>query len=181
MENYLQISGKRRNFWSNMEIVRYILVRCLEGIESGKERVMYFEQIQGIQTVQEMTQMVLQIWEYFSEQRSHQEEKTWKESKQQMEKIIEARYQESEFNLAAMAEDVNMSEKKLYREFKKMFQVSFASYLEVVRIHHAQNLLMEGRQIQEIADAVGYSSDYSFRRAFERVVGVTPSDYQKIH
>ena len=57
-------------------------------------------------------------------------------------------------------------DKKLYRDFKKMFGVSFSSYLEIRRIRCAQEYLKEGRAVQDVAAAVGYSSDYSFRRAF---------------
>ena len=68
----------------------------------------------------------------------------------------------------------------MYRDFKKMFGVSFSSYLEMLRLRQAQKLLQEGRPVQDVAAAVGYSSDYSFRRAFKRVVGVSPSNYQKL-
>ena len=69
----------------------------------------------------------------------------------------------------------------MYRDFKKMYGVSFSSYLEVLRMRYAQEKLKDGQAVQDVAAAVGYGSDYSFRRAFKRVVGVTPSDYQKMH
>ena len=61
-----------------------------------------------------------------------------------------------------------------------MYGVSFSSYLEMKRLRYAQEFLKSRRPVGEVAQAVGYSSDYSFRRAFKRVVGVAPSDYQKM-
>ena len=84
------------------------------------------------------------------------------------------------YNLAVMAEWMDIPEKRLYRDFRKMYGVSFTSYLEMKRTQYAQEMLKENRPIGEVAQAVGYSSDYSFRRAFKRVVGVTPSDYQRM-
>ncbi|MFR6328806.1 MAG: helix-turn-helix domain-containing protein [Eisenbergiella sp.] len=77
-----------------------------------------------------------------------------------------------------MVDWLGIPDKKLYRDFK-MFWCQLSSYLEIRRIRCAQEYLKEGRAVQDVAAAVGYSSDYSFRRAFKRVVGVAPSDYQK--
>ena len=34
-------------------------------------------------------------------------------------------------------------------------------------------------KIWDIAEAVGYTSDTSFRRAFKRITGVTPGEYRE--
>lgn len=93
---------------------------------------------------------------------------------------MEEGYSNPDFNLAVLAERLQVAEKKLYGDFKKIYGVSFSSYLEMKRLHYAQEFLKEKRSIGEVSQAVGYSSDYSFRRAFKRVVGMIPSDYQKM-
>ena len=101
------------------------------------------------------------------------------ERKKKIEEKIERDFSRDDFSLVIVADWLGIPDKKLYRDFKKMFGVSFSSYLEIRRIRCAQEYLKEGRAVQDVAAAVGYSSDYSFRRAFKRVVGVAPSDYQK--
>lgn len=54
---------------------------------------------------------------------------------------------------------------------------SFSVYCERLRIANACELLREGRQIQNVAEAVGYSSAHTFRRVFKKVVGILPSEY----
>jgi AraC-like DNA-binding protein len=36
-------------------------------------------------------------------------------------------------------------------------------------------------RIGEVAEAVGYSSDSSFRRAFKKISGISPVDYRNCH
>ena len=62
--------------------------------------------------------------------------------------------------------------------FKNNTGYSFSEYLEKIRIGEACKLLAEKNlTINEIAEAVGYNSALSFRRAFKRLLGVSPSDY----
>ena len=64
--------------------------------------------------------------------------------------------------------------------FKNNTGYSFSEYLEKIRIGEACKLLAEkSLTINEIAEAVGYNSALSFRRAFKRLLGVSPSDYVK--
>ena len=56
----------------------------------------------------------------------------------------------------------------------------FADMLEHKRIQEACKLLVRKEyQIKEIAAMAGYSSDTSFRRAFKRVMGVSPGEYSQ--
>ena len=68
----------------------------------------------------------------------------------------------------------------MYKDFKEYFGVTFSEYLEQLRIRNACACLKEGMAVKDVAVRVGYSSDYSFRRAFKRVTGLPPSDFQKL-
>lgn len=183
MENYFHVSEMKEEekiFNYNLEIVRCVIFRCLEGENTSEGRNL-LNLTQKVKTARKMEEMIFLTWEYFFEKRKELEDESFKILEDKIEKIIEENYSNSNFNLAMIADLLEVSEKKLYRDFKTIFNISFTSYLEALRIRHAQNFLKEGLSIQKVADMVGYSSDYSFRRAFKRVVGVTPSDYQKIH
>ena len=54
---------------------------------------------------------------------------------------------------------------------------SFSIYCERLRVANACEMLREGKQIQAVAEAVGYSSAHTFRRVFKKVVGILPSQY----
>lgn len=92
--------------------------------------------------------------------------------------LIATKYADSCFNLCTLADLCSMNEHTLYGEFKNLFGVTFCDYLENYRIEVACKLLCEKNvAIKDIAGLVGYNSDYSFRRAFKRILGVAPSKY----
>ena len=180
-ENHLRVlGGGPRPVMHNLEVVRCVLLRCMEGEPEDAVKE-FLKKIHRVRNVEEMEQTIFEVWDYFAQKRVQDEDKATEELKQEIERKIEQEYSSSDFNLAVVADWLQMPEKKLYRDFKKMYGVSFSSYLEVLRMRYAQEKLKDGQAVQDVAAAVGYGSDYSFRRAFKRVVGVTPSDYQKMH
>ena len=180
-ENHLRVlGGGPRPVMHNLEVVRCVLLRCMEGEPEDAVKE-FLKKIHRVRNVEEMEQTIFEVWDYFAQKRVQDEDQATEELKQEIEKKIEQEYSSPDFNLAVMADWLQMPEKKLYRDFKKMYGVSFSSYLEVLRMRYAQEKLKDGQAVQDVATAVGYGSDYSFRRAFKRVVGVTPSDYQKMH
>ena len=57
--------------------------------------------------------------------------------------------------------------------------MSFSDYLEQVRINKACDLLQQLTPVKDVSKQVGYNSDYSFRRAFKRIMGMPPSYYSE--
>jgi transcriptional regulator GlxA family with amidase domain len=55
------------------------------------------------------------------------------------------------------------------------------TYLESVRIRHAQQLLVQGLALAEVAYATGFSSQSHFTDRFRRIIGVTPGAYRQTH
>lgn len=92
--------------------------------------------------------------------------------------MIENAYQDSNFNLSILADQCQLNENTLYKNFKDWFGMTFSDYLENYRIEVACKLLSQKQtSIKDITILVGYNSDYSFRRAFKRCMGVPPSKY----
>lgn len=181
LENYFDIPSMRfAPDGHNLEILRCILVRCLKKQEKDEKARLLLEKIYKDRGISEIEESIWEVWEYFQKQQEICLDQNLEQLKQMIDEKMEQEYATVDFNLAMVAEWLDIPEKKLYRDFKKMYGVSFASYLEMKRIHYAQEFLKEKRAIVDVAAAVGYSSDYSFRRAFKRVVGVTPSDYQRM-
>lgn len=90
---------------------------------------------------------------------------------------VEEQYSRQEFCLSQLAEELELPENRLYKQFKTLFGMSFSEYLENERIKRACELLKNQVPVKDVAQAVGYGSDFSFRRAFKRVMGLAPSYY----
>jgi two-component system response regulator YesN len=87
-------------------------------------------------------------------------------------------YADPSLTIYAAAREFGLSESSFYHFFRDNLGASFADYLESVRIREARELLRSSpAHIKDIAAAVGFASDTTFRRAFRRVVGVSPSEY----
>jgi AraC-like DNA-binding protein len=67
------------------------------------------------------------------------------------------------------------------RTFERLFadetQLSLALWRRQSRLLASVSLLMEGKSVGEIADAVGYESAAAFSTAFKQCFGVPPSNY----
>lgn len=89
-------------------------------------------------------------------------------------------YADSELTLYRVAEYVERPEKYISQLFKEVTGVNFSDHLVKVRMDQAEILLKErGFTVDEIATRVGYNSSHSFRRAFKRLIGVSPSSYRQ--
>jgi transcriptional regulator GlxA family with amidase domain len=79
-----------------------------------------------------------------------------------------------------MAAEADMSPRQLNRRFRQLYGISPAAHLTKVRLDMARLLLTENdAHLRDIALAVGFRSDDSFRRAFERTFGISPSLYRR--
>ncbi|RMT95884.1 AraC family transcriptional regulator [Pseudomonas thivervalensis] len=84
----------------------------------------------------------------------------------------------SEFDtLGRVAEHLCLTERTLRRRLKSI-DVSFQQLLSGARQKRAEDLLLKGMKIAEIAELLGYSDIASFRHAFRRWTGVSPSQYR---
>ncbi|MFC5698015.1 helix-turn-helix domain-containing protein [Pseudomonas sp. GCM10022186] len=72
-----------------------------------------------------------------------------------------------------------MSERNFARVFKQEASSTPAEFVELARIDAAPRLAEESDiPLKRLADEVGYANIDGFRRAFQRRLGVTPSDYR---
>ena len=79
----------------------------------------------------------------------------------------------------ALAERACLSPRHFTRRFKRAFGVNPAEFVEKLRLDEARRrLTSSGSAIEAVADSVGFCSADSFRRAFERRFGITPSVYR---
>jgi AraC-like DNA-binding protein len=80
-------------------------------------------------------------------------------------------------DLAALAREVGLSERSLFRNFQKETGLSPGQWRRQMQVLRSLELLAEGRSVTETAFEVGYESVGAFIRAFRQTVGVTPTVY----
>jgi two-component system response regulator YesN len=99
---------------------------------------------------------------------------------EQINQFISEMYGDADLNLYRIAEIVERPEKHISQLFKEVTGTNLSDHLEKVRMDHAAQLLSKNQYtVDEIAARVGYNSSHSFRRAFKRVWGVSPSSYRQ--
>lgn len=94
---------------------------------------------------------------------------------------IEQSYANPLLNLSQMAQDFGMTENFLYYFFRTRMQKSFAHYLENKRLEKAQALIAENpkESLTVLAERCGYTNIQTFRRAFKKRYGLTPSEFKR--
>ncbi|PCI87029.1 MAG: hypothetical protein COB24_07555 [Hyphomicrobiales bacterium] len=81
------------------------------------------------------------------------------------------------WTLEIMAAEVSMTSRTLSRKFNDQLKMSPMSYVEKIRVKHAENLLGLGVSTQRAAQQSGFGSLQRMRRGFERQIGITPAAY----
>lgn len=92
---------------------------------------------------------------------------------------MEQNYSNAQLGVAMAAEEFALSENYFSQFFKDVMKESFSSYLEKMRLDKAKSLIDEGAySLEQIAGMVGYQNSGTFRRAFKRVTGISPSAWK---
>lgn len=98
----------------------------------------------------------------------------------ELETFIQQNFHNPEISIAYMSQKFHVSETYFPQFFKRSTGQIFSKYVETLRINKACTLLREGKEtVDEIAAKTGYTSALSFRRAFKKVMGVSPSVYRQ--
>ncbi|MGP6146487.1 helix-turn-helix domain-containing protein [Jeotgalibaca sp. A122] len=95
-------------------------------------------------------------------------------------KCIQQHFHDPNLSVYKISELTGISEKIIPLTFKEQVGINLSDYIEEVRIGHSKSRLLEFNQtVEEVAEESGYNSAHSFRRAFKRNAGLTPSDFRK--
>lgn len=95
-----------------------------------------------------------------------------------LDKIIEKNLMDPDLNVESLAEMMNMSRSTLYRKIKEISDLSPNELINISRLKKAAYLLKTtNNKIFEIAEKVGYRSQTSFGRNFQKEFNMTPSDF----
>lgn len=97
-------------------------------------------------------------------------------------KIIEENYEDTEFNVEKLVELSYVSRTVFYNKIKGLTGLSPIEFLRQVRIKIAGQLLLESDyNISEIAFMAGFNNVKYFRQHFKAIFGMTPNEYKSSH
>jgi transcriptional regulator GlxA family with amidase domain len=90
-----------------------------------------------------------------------------------------AEHPEADLSVGALAQRCHISERHLSRVLTRELGVTPAGYVERARVDVARGVLEQtALGLDAVADACGFGSVETLRRAFHRNVGVAPNDYR---
>ncbi|MCR5605740.1 MAG: AraC family transcriptional regulator, partial [Treponema sp.] len=105
--------------------------------------------------------------------------KTRKELVDKMMGIVNEHFSDSNLGLGKLSQEFNVSESYVSLVFKEQAGQNFQSYLEKIRINNACSLLKNTKQsVEDVSSSCGYYTVQSFRRAFKKVTGFSPTEYR---
>ncbi|WP_184569722.1 helix-turn-helix transcriptional regulator [Streptomyces zagrosensis] len=82
--------------------------------------------------------------------------------------------------LANWSAQLGVSARTISRAFSAETGTSFARWVASVRAQHAVALLTRGREVEAVAEEVGYRSASAFGAAFRRTTGLTPAAFRAL-
>lgn len=93
--------------------------------------------------------------------------------------LVENHLDDLEFNAQAMADELAMSQRTLYRKIKSLTGESVNIFIRTVRLKvAAANIAASSGSIGEIAASVGFLDANYFSNCFKKQFGLTPSNYR---
>ncbi len=95
---------------------------------------------------------------------------------------MENNFYDKTLNIARLADMAGMSEVHFRRLFKDIYRILPVKYLSILRTGRAKDLLKQTiYSITDIADMTGYSDVYYFSKAFKKMTGTSPSEYNTLY
>lgn len=81
--------------------------------------------------------------------------------------------------VSALAQDAKVTERTLARKCRRELGIPLSEWRNRMRVVKAITLIEEGKSIESIASAFGYSSPSAFIAMFKKLTGVTPASYRE--
>lgn len=95
--------------------------------------------------------------------------------KQEMLSLVEQEFGNPAMSLKYAASRFQLSEAYFSQLFKELTGENFSTYLDQIRMKHAYELLLKKMKVDDVSEKCGYSTTSTFRRAYKRFYGVSPS------
>ncbi|MDO7849961.1 hybrid sensor histidine kinase/response regulator transcription factor [Hymenobacter convexus] len=96
--------------------------------------------------------------------------------------VVERNLDNSEFSVQVLVKEMAMSQSVFYRRIKSITGQTAVEFIRDVRMKRAAQLLAQTQmRVSEVAFEVGIEDAKYFRKAFQKIYNVSPSEYAKQH
>ena len=121
---------------------------------------------------------IRQAFELLCQERKAQYDRLVPQRAEQVRDYVQAHFCEYSLTQQAVAERFDMTASSMSKLFKSAYGVNFVDYLRNIRVDRAKELMAGGMtNLAQIAKAVGYENDLTFKRAFQKCETLTPHAY----
>ncbi|UOR04949.1 response regulator [Hymenobacter aerilatus] len=97
-------------------------------------------------------------------------------------RVVEEHLEDAEFNVQVLVRKVGMSQSVFYRRIKSITGQTVVEFIRDVRMKRAAQLLAgTTMRVSEVAFQVGIEDAKYFRKMFQKIYSVTPSEYARQH
>jgi hypothetical protein len=102
------------------------------------------------------------------------------DTKKDLIRYIENNFRDEELSISTVSKKFNMTSSAVNKILNFQFEKNFTEYLNYLRVTEAINLLKTTNDpIEDIAIKVGFNNSRTFRRAFNQILQITPSNFRK--
>ncbi|WP_157781015.1 two-component regulator propeller domain-containing protein [Hymenobacter sedentarius] len=96
--------------------------------------------------------------------------------------VVERHLDDSEFSVQVLVKEMAMSQSVFYRRIKSITGQTAVEFIRDVRMKRAAQLLVQTQmRVSEVAFEVGIEDAKYFRKAFQKIYNLSPSEYAKQH
>lgn len=163
-----------------ISVMKGTLYREIEGLMKTQEVHQLLQDMDSAQSVDIMFNYIIRIHTSISESVSKKNENDKITLLKDIVSYVDDHYHDSGLTLFDVATQFGLSETCMYNFFRDNLGITYASYLEQLRIKEACRLItLNQNTFREITYLVGYNNDNTFRRAFKRIMGCTPTVYKE--
>ena len=92
---------------------------------------------------------------------------------------LEQGYPDPEFSITELASAGAMSERQLQRKLKGLLDMSPVDYIRQYRLQKSKQLLLDGKRVSDVAEAVGFTSGGYYSKCFKARFNKTPLAFAK--
>lgn len=159
--------------------ITVILLQLYNNIAESEKAIEKIERIEKEEELEEALRLLEEQFLLLGQKIEQERNKKSEQYYYQVKEYIDNNYMDDQFCVAAAAENFGLSESYFSIFFKNIMGKTFSNYLEEIRLQKAKELIQEKKDdLEQIAKMVGYSSSATFRRAFKRVYGISPSEWK---
>lgn len=152
--------------------------------QSGSQQVsfLYFlNELQELKTVEELKNKIQGLALSVCQENMGKYQPRQAILAEEAKKLIEKEYADPTLGLEMVSDKLHVSAAYLSVVLKRVFGVNFSAYLTNIRMNQAKELLkQEHFKLQNVAEAVGYSSSQYFSFCFKKYTGMTPSQFREM-